>query len=117
MLSNTADTKPRPNAVCHDASGSFSTGIIDAASTSDSRKTLPLNAPGQLAPRGRADGGAEQQHHPHCGADEGKAAGNRREANVGNDVDDDRRNQHERDNRTLTQSMTMLAGASRVIGE
>ena len=46
MLSNTADTKPRPSAVCHDAAGSFSTGISEAQTISDSRKMLPLSAPG-----------------------------------------------------------------------
>src|SRR5688572_32013570 len=45
MLSNTAETKPSPNAVCHDAAGSRSTGISDAHSTSASRNTVPLNAP------------------------------------------------------------------------
>src|SRR5712691_2995145 len=46
MLSNTADTKPRPSAVCHDAAGSFSTGISEAHTMSERRNTLPLNAPG-----------------------------------------------------------------------
>src|SRR6267142_2013691 len=46
MLSNTADTKPRPSAVCHDAGGSFSTGISEAQTMSDRRKMLPLNAAG-----------------------------------------------------------------------
>src|SRR5262245_29121727 len=46
MLSNTADTKPRPNAVGQDAAGSFSTGIIEAQVTSASRNTEPLNASG-----------------------------------------------------------------------
>src|SRR5215470_17478164 len=42
MLSNTAETKPSPRAVCHDAAGSFSTGIIEAQVTSASRKMVPL---------------------------------------------------------------------------
>src|SRR2546430_1809260 len=46
MLSNTAETKPRPSAVCHEAAGSFSTGMSEAQRMSDSRKMLPLNAPG-----------------------------------------------------------------------
>src|SRR3989442_2145284 len=46
MLSNTAETKPRPSAVCHDAAGSFSTGIGEAQVISKRRNALPLNAPG-----------------------------------------------------------------------
>src|SRR5437868_11597020 len=46
MLSNTAETKPRPSAVCHDGAGSFSTGMSEAHRISDKRNTLPLNAPG-----------------------------------------------------------------------
>ena len=46
ILSKTADTKPSPNAVCHEATGSFSTGIIEAHVTRESRKTLPLKASG-----------------------------------------------------------------------
>src|SRR6187200_879686 len=46
MLSNTAETKPSPSAVCQDAAGSFSTGIIDAQRISESRNTEPLNASG-----------------------------------------------------------------------
>ena len=46
MLSNTAETKPSPSAVCQEAAGSFSTGISEAQRISESRKMLPLNAPG-----------------------------------------------------------------------
>src|SRR5262245_48348580 len=46
MLSNTAETNPRPNAVCQEAAGSLCTGIMDAQVTSASRKMLPLNASG-----------------------------------------------------------------------
>ena len=46
MLSKTAETKPSPKAVCHEAAGSFSTGIIEAHRIKESRKMLPLNAPG-----------------------------------------------------------------------
>src|SRR3954469_13554668 len=46
MLSNTAETKPRPIAVCQDAAGSFSTGISDAQVTSASRKIVPLKVSG-----------------------------------------------------------------------
>src|SRR5262249_6518608 len=38
MLSKTADTKPRPSAVCHEALGNLSTGINVAHKTSDSKK-------------------------------------------------------------------------------
>src|ERR1700674_3591823 len=53
MLSNTADTNPRPSAVVHDADGSFSTGISDAHTMSESRKTLPLAAAGRSDQAGR----------------------------------------------------------------
>src|SRR2546426_4943112 len=53
MLSNTAETKPRPSAVCHDAAGNFSTGISEAHTMSESRNTLPLNAPGSSDHAGR----------------------------------------------------------------
>src|SRR6266496_3535193 len=56
MLSNTAETKPRPIATRHDASGSFSTGIIDAAVTSESRKIVPLNVSGSTSQSGRRTG-------------------------------------------------------------
>src|SRR6185436_18627759 len=46
MLSNTADTKPRPSAVGQEAAGSFSTGINEAAVTSASRKIVPLKVSG-----------------------------------------------------------------------
>ena len=46
MLSKTAETKPRPSAVCQDAAGNFSTGISEAHTISERRNTLPLNAPG-----------------------------------------------------------------------
>src|SRR5947208_12763268 len=46
MLSNTAETKPSSIAVCHEATGSFSTGIIEAAVTSASRKIVPLKVSG-----------------------------------------------------------------------
>src|SRR5678815_4867616 len=44
MLSNTDDRKPRLKAVAHEASGRLFTGISDAAATSETRKTAPLNA-------------------------------------------------------------------------
>ena len=56
MLSNTADTKPSPSAVCHDASGSCSTGIIDAQVTSASRKIVPLKVSGITSQSGRRSG-------------------------------------------------------------
>src|SRR5690348_15236791 len=56
MLSNTAETNPKPIATLHDASGSVSTGIIDAANTSERRKMLPLSAPGSSSQWGRRRG-------------------------------------------------------------
>ncbi len=56
MLSNTADTKPRPKAVCEEAAGSFSTGIIEAQVTSASRNTVPLTAPGSSSHSGLRSG-------------------------------------------------------------
>src|SRR5947207_15503822 len=56
MLSNTAETNPRPIDTDHDASGSFWTGIIDAASTRERRKMLPLNALGSSSQCGRRSG-------------------------------------------------------------
>ena len=46
MLSKKADTKPRPSAVHSDGAGSSSTGIIDAAATRHTRKTMPCAACG-----------------------------------------------------------------------
>src|SRR5258707_15553404 len=46
MLSKTAERNPRPKAVCQEAAGSFSTGIIAAQATSESRKIVPLNVAG-----------------------------------------------------------------------
>src|SRR5262245_49066429 len=53
ILSNTAETKPRPSVVCHDAAGSFSTGMSEAQVTSASRNTDPLNASGSRPQSGR----------------------------------------------------------------
>src|SRR5215831_2870849 len=58
MLSNTAETKPRPNAVCQLADGSLSTGIIEAAVTSARRKIVPLNVLGNTSQSGRRNGTA-----------------------------------------------------------
>src|ERR1700694_1256475 len=65
MLSNTADTNPRPSAVVHDADGSFSTGISDAHTMSESRKTLPLAAAGRCDQAGRrpSSGPKHASHH------------------------------------------------------
>src|SRR5207302_8902936 len=46
MLSNTAETKPKPSAVGHEAAGSFSTGINEGAVTNASRKIVPLKVSG-----------------------------------------------------------------------
>src|SRR5690349_7609359 len=56
MLSNTAETNPSPNAVCHDGGGSCSTGISEADNTSASRTTVFLNAPGSSVQAGRRTG-------------------------------------------------------------
>src|SRR5436190_20470805 len=56
MLSKTGDTNPRLIATGHDAAGSLCTGIIDAASTSESRKMLPLSAFGNSSHAGRRSG-------------------------------------------------------------
>jgi hypothetical protein len=53
MLSNTAETKPRPRVVCQEAAGNFSTGMSDAQVTRASRKTEPLNASGSSLQSGR----------------------------------------------------------------
>jgi len=56
MLSKTADTKPRPSAVCHEALGNLSTGINVAHKTSDSKKILPLIVSGKISQSGRRTG-------------------------------------------------------------
>ena len=53
MLSNTAETKPSANAVCHDAAGSAFTGMSEAHHTSESRNTAPFAAPGSSSQAGR----------------------------------------------------------------
>src|SRR5262249_32995660 len=58
MLSNTAETQPRPNAVCQDAAGSFSTGTIEAPVTTDSRKIVPLRVSASTAQPGCRKGTA-----------------------------------------------------------
>ncbi len=44
---------PRPKAECQEAAGNFSTGIIDAQSTSDRRKIEPLTVSGSTSQSGR----------------------------------------------------------------
>src|SRR6185436_20977957 len=56
MLSNTADTKPSMRATVQEASGNASTGIRDAAVTSDNRNTDPLNASGSNSQSGLRSG-------------------------------------------------------------
>ena len=53
MLSNTADKNPKPSAVCQDAIGKRSTGIIEAINTSESRKIALRNALGSTSQSGR----------------------------------------------------------------
>ena len=87
--------KPRPNAVCHEAAGSRSTGIIDAHSTSESRKMLPLNAPGSCDQSGPAQRNAEQQRDPDGDADEWKTVRQLGVVRVDDDVGDDRQYENE----------------------
>ena len=49
MLSKKAEMKPSASADTHEAGGSLSTGIIEAHSTSDSRKTEPLMVSGSTS--------------------------------------------------------------------
>ena len=60
-------------AVCQDAAGSFSTGIIEAQVTSDSRKMVPLNASGSSSQSGLRSGAVTRMRHPHGDADEREA--------------------------------------------
>jgi hypothetical protein len=53
MLSKTAEKKPSPNAVCHDAVGNCSTGMSDADITNASKKIDPLKARGRSFQFGR----------------------------------------------------------------
>ena len=53
MLSNTDERNPKPRAVCHDAAGRCSTGIIEAIKTSASRKIAPLEAADSASQSGR----------------------------------------------------------------
>src|SRR6266540_1290620 len=53
MLSNTAERKPKPSVVLEDAKGNFSTGIIEAINTSESRKIEPRKALGSTSQSGR----------------------------------------------------------------
>ena len=53
MLSNTAETKPRLSAVCHEALGNLSTGISVAHRTNDRRKMLPFTLAGTISQSGR----------------------------------------------------------------
>src|SRR6185437_12334287 len=52
----TAETKPSPSAVCQEASGSFSTGIIEAEVTNASRKSVPLQVAGNTFQSGARNG-------------------------------------------------------------
>ena len=72
MLSNTEERKPRPSAVCHDAAGSFSTGIIEAHSTSESRKIEPLQRAGQQLPVGRTQRRGHQDRQATAAPRNGK---------------------------------------------
>src|SRR5690554_6473037 len=46
ILSKTADTQPRPKAVCHDAAGNVSTGISDAHVTRVNKNSVPFTDAG-----------------------------------------------------------------------
>src|ERR1700674_4158756 len=56
ILSKTAEMKPSPSAANADAGGSFSTGIIEAHVTSESRNTVPLKVSGNTSQSGRRSG-------------------------------------------------------------
>ena len=114
MLSNTADTKPSPIATCHDASGSLCTGIIDAASTSDSRNTAPRERAGQLAPSAGARSGTQTRIATQTAAPmNGNGRRDPLKLDVDDDVDDDRGDQDQRDDEHARPVDATPAGASR----
>ena len=72
MLSNTAEMKPRPIAVCQDAAGSLSTGIMEAQVTSASRKIVPLVASGNRLQSGLRNGAVTRIASPTATPMKGK---------------------------------------------
>ena len=60
MLSNTAETKPRPSAVCHEAAGSFSTGIIDGSEAA--HELHLLDVPDEIGKRRLRERNAGGEH-------------------------------------------------------
>ena len=71
MLSNTAETKPRPKAVCQEATGNFSTGIIERTSPARAGRCCPWRHPGSSSTRAGARH-RERDRHPDGRAEEGK---------------------------------------------
>ena len=82
MLSNTAERNPRPSVVGQEATGRLSTGIIEAQTTSESRKSVPLKVSGSTSQSWRRTGTVSSERHPHRRADEGEVIGGGREAHV-----------------------------------
>src|SRR5262249_32962318 len=75
------DRKPSPKAVCHDAAGSSSTGIIDAHVTNANRKIVPLEVSGMIAQSGLRNGAVARMTIQTAIPSTGKTsstAGNRR---------------------------------------
>ena len=85
-MSNTAETKPSPSAVCHEAAGSFSTGIIEAAVTSASRKIVPLKVSGITFQSGARRPAVRRMTAQTAIPRTGSGIEKRREFQVGDDV-------------------------------
>ena len=117
MLSNTADTKPSPSAVCHEAGGSLSTGIMDAHRIRESRKTLPLKAPANRLHSGRRQSAATRMAAHTPTPMNGKASDKWRKCKLTATFTPIAMSRMEATTTTRGQSTVIPAGASFVIGE
>src|SRR5215471_14841436 len=117
MLSNTAETKPSPIATRHDASGSLCTGIIDAASTSDSRNMLPLKALGSSSHAGRRSGTQTRMAAHTAAPMKGKVSEISLNRTLTTTLTTIAETRIRATMKTLAQSTTTLAGGFFMIGE
>ena len=93
MLSNTEDRKPRPSAVCHDATGSSSTGISEAHGDEREQEDRALEGLRHDLPVGPAQRRGREDHDPHRKPDHRHDVEHGGEFQVGDDIRQDRDDQ------------------------
>ena len=117
MLSNTAERKPRPSAVCQDASGNFSTGIIEAAGHQREQEDRALEGLRHDLPVGLPQRRREKNDDPDRETKHRNDIQQRRENKVCRDIGGDGDGEDGCHDNQRRQSKCSPLGASCMIGE